>query len=490
MQNNLFIYNSLSKKKELFKPLHAPFVGLYVCGPTVYSNAHLGHARPAIIFDLLDRYLLHLGYKVRYVRNITDVGHLEDENAGEGEDRITKKARQEHLEPMEVVQKYLNTYHRNLDQLNTLQPSIEPRASGHIIEQQELIKEILDKGYAYEVNGSVYFDVLKYNEKYNYGKLSGRVLEDLQSNTRALDGQDEKRNSFDFALWKKAAPEHIMKWSSPWSVGFPGWHLECSAMSTKYLGEEFDIHGGGMDLQFPHHECEIAQSTAAHGKESVRYWVHNNMITINGQKMARSLGNFITLDQLFSGDHPMLKQAYSPMTIRFFILQAHYRSTVDFSNEALQAAEKGLQKLMKAAATLNKLKVSDSSTLDISQLNEKCYEALNDDLNSPVLLSHLFEAVRFINSVTDGNEKIDQADLVALKELFSTFVFDILGLKDETKGQEDEKLTSELINIIVDLRQDAKNRKAWEVSDNIRQTLKNLGIIIKDRKDGADWERE
>jgi cysteinyl-tRNA synthetase len=490
MQNNLFIYNSLSKKKELFKPLHSPFVGLYVCGPTAYSNAHLGHARPAIIFDLLDRYLLHLGYKVRYVRNITDVGHLEDENAGEGEDRITKKARQEQLEPMEVVQKYLNTYHRNLDQLNTLQPSIEPRASGHIIEQQELIKEILDKGYAYEVNGSVYFDVLKYNEKYNYGKLSGRVLEELQTNTRVLDGQEEKRNSFDFALWKKAAPEHIMKWPSPWSVGFPGWHLECSAMSTKYLGEVFDIHGGGMDLQFPHHECEIAQSTAAHGKESVRYWIHNNMITINGQKMARSLGNFITLDQLFSGDHPMLKQAYSPMTIRFFILQAHYRSTVDFSNEALQAAEKGLQKMMKAAATLNKLKVSDKSTLDISKLKEKCYEALNDDLNSPVLLSHLFEAVRFINSVTDGNEKIDQADLVALKDLFSTFVFDILGLKDETKGQEDEHLTSDLINIIVNLRQDAKNRKEWEVSDNIRQTLKNLGIIIKDRKDGADWERE
>jgi cysteinyl-tRNA synthetase len=490
MQNNLYLFNSLSRKKELFEPLHAPFVGLYVCGPTVYSNAHLGHSRPAIIFDLLDRYLLHLGYKVRYVRNITDVGHLEDENAGEGEDRITKKARQEHLEPMEVVQKYLNTYHRNLEQLNTLQPSIEPRASGHIIEQQQLIQEIIDKGFAYEVNGSVYFDVLKYNEKYHYGKLSGRVLEDLQSNTRALDGQDEKRNSFDFALWKKAAPEHIMKWPSPWSIGFPGWHLECSAMSTKYLGEVFDIHGGGMDLQFPHHECEIAQSTAAHGKESVRYWVHNNMITINGQKMARSLGNFITLDQLFSGDHPLLMQPYSPMTIRFFILQAHYRSTMDFSNEALQAAEKGLQKLMKAEATLNKLKVSDSSTLDIDKLKEKCYEALNDDLNSPVLLSYLFEAVKFINSVADGNEKIDQAGLEALKALFKTFVYDILGLMDESKGKEDEHLTSNLINIIVDLRQDAKSRKEWDVSDKIRQTLKDLGIIIKDKKDGAEWERE
>jgi cysteinyl-tRNA synthetase len=490
MQNNLVLFNSLSKKKELFKPLHEPFVGLYVCGPTAYSNAHLGHSRPAIIFDLLYRYLLHLGYKVRYVRNITDVGHLEDETAGEGEDRITKKARQEHLEPMEVVQKYLNTYHRNLDQLNTLEPSIEPRASGHIIEQQELIKEILDKGYAYEVNGSVYFDVLKYNKKYNYGKLSGRVLEDLQSNTRTLDGQDDKRNPFDFALWKKAAPDHIMKWPSPWSVGFPGWHLECSAMSTKYLGDVFDIHGGGMDLQFPHHECEIAQSTAAHGKESVRYWIHNNMITINGQKMARSLGNFITLDQLFSGEHPMLSQPFSPMTIRFFILQAHYRSTVDFSNEALQAAEKGLQKLMKASSVIRKLKVSESSTLDIEKLKEKCYEALNDDLNSPVLLSHLFEAVKFINSVADGNEKIDEPGLVTLKELFNTFVFEILGLKDETKGKEDERLTGELINMIVDLRQDAKNRKEWDVSDRIRQMLKDLGIIIKDRKDGADWERE
>ena len=490
MQNNLFIFNSLSKKKELFKPLHPPFVGLYVCGPTVYSNAHLGHARPAIIFDLLDRYLLHIGYKVRYVRNITDVGHLEDENAGEGEDRITKKARQEQLEPMEVVQKYLNTYHRNLDQLNTLEPSIEPRASGHIIEQQELIQEILDKGYAYVVNGSVYFDVLKYNEKYNYGKLSGRVLEELQSNTRLLDGQEEKRNPFDFALWKKAAPEHIMKWPSPWSIGFPGWHLECSVMSTKYLGEVFDIHGGGMDLQFPHHECEIAQSTAAHGKESVRYWVHNNMITINGQKMARSLGNFITLDQLFSGNHPLLQQPYTPMTVRFFILQAHYRSTVDFSNEALQAAEKGLQKLMKAASTLDKLSISDNSSLDINNLKVKCYEALNDDLNSPVLLAYLFEAVKFINSVADGKEKIDQPGLVELKALFTIFVFEILGLKDETKGKEDEQLTRELINIIINLRQDAKERKEWEVSDKIRQMLKDLGIIIKDRKDGADWERD
>ena len=490
MQNNLFIYNSLSRSKEPFKPLHWLFVGLYVCGPTVYSNAHLGHSRPAIVFDLLYRYLMHLGYKVRYVRNITDVGHLEDETAEEGEDKITKKARQEHLEPMELVQKYMNTYHRNMDQLNTLLPSIEPRATGHIIEQQAFIKILLDNGYAYEINGSVYFDVLKYNEKYKYGKLSGRILEELQSNTRALEGQDEKRSPFDFALWKKASPEHLMNWPSPWSEGFPGWHLECSAMSIKYLGEVFDIHGGGMDLQFPHHECEIAQSTAALGKESVRYWIHNNMITINGQKMARSLGNFITLDELFSGNHKLLTQPYSPMTIRFFILQAHYRSTMDFSNEALQAAEKGLVRLMKAVETLKKLKTSDTSTVNVEQLKMKCYEALDDDLNSPVLLSHLFEGVKYINSVKEGTEIISSTDLEALKDLFTTFVFDILGLKDESSGRVDEKLTGDLINMILDMRQDAKNRKDWAASDKIREELNKLGIIIKDRKDGADWERD
>jgi cysteinyl-tRNA synthetase len=488
MQNNLVIYNTLSKKKELFKPLHPPFVGMYVCGPTVYSNAHLGHARPSVIFDMLFRYLLHLGYKVRYVRNITDVGHLENEAEESGEDKITRKARQEQLEPMEVVQKYLNTYHRNLQQLNTLPPSIEPRASGHIIEQQQLIQEILDNGFAYEVNGSVYFDVLKYSEKFKYGVLSGRILEDLQSNTRELEGQDEKRNSYDFALWKKAAPEHIMKWPSPWSIGFPGWHLECSAMSIKYLGEVFDIHGGGMDLQFPHHECEIAQSTAALGKGSVRYWMHNNMITINGQKMARSLGNFITLDELFNGNHPVLQQAYSPMTVRFFVLQAHYRSTVDFSNEALQASEKGLQKLMKAIETLNKLKPSATSTIDVDELAKKCYEALDDDLNSPVLLSYLFEGVKHINLIADGSEKIDEKGLESLKKLFSSFVFDILGLKDESSGKGDEKLTAELMNIIINLRQDAKNRKDFEASDKIRAELNKLGITLKDKKDGVDWE--
>lgn len=489
MQNDLYIYNSLSRSKELFKPLHPPFVGLYVCGPTVYSDAHLGHARPAVTFDLLYRYLLHLGYKVRYVRNITDVGHLEND-ADEGEDKIQKKARLEHLEPMEVVQKYMNNFHRNMDQLNTLPPSIEPRASGHIIEQTELIKKILEKGYAYVTNGSVYFDVLKYSRKFSYGKLSGRVLEDLQENTRTLEGKDEKRNSFDFALWKKATPEHIMRWPSPWSDGFPGWHLECSAMSTKYLGEIFDIHGGGIDLQFPHHECEIAQSTAAMGKESVRYWIHNNMITINGQKMARSLGNFITLDQLFSGDHPLLQQSYSPMTIRFFLLQAHYRSTVDFSNEALIAAEKGLRKLMKATETLMSLKPSTDSTVDVPDLITRCHEAMNDDLNTPLLLSHLFDGVRYINSASDGTEKMNNSDIGSLRSLFNTFLYEIMGLKDEAGSKGNEKLTSDLMKIIIGLRQDARNKKEWGVSDHIRDELKKAGVVLNDTKDGVVWEKD
>jgi cysteinyl-tRNA synthetase len=488
MQNNLHIFNSFSRKKERFQPLHAPFVGLYVCGPTVYSDTHLGHARPAITFDLLFRYLNHLDYKVRYVRNITDVGHLEND-ADEGEDKILRKARLEHLEPMEVVQKYADVYHRNMDQLNVLHPSIEPRASGHIIEQEELIKELLDKGYAYEVNGSVYFDVFKYDQKYKYGRLSGRVLDELQSNTRELEGQGEKRNPFDFALWKKASPEHIMKWPSPWSVGYPGWHLECSAMSNKYLGEVFDIHGGGMDLQFPHHECEIAQSTAAHGKEPVKYWMHNNMITINGQKMARSLGNFITLDQLFRGDHPLLSQAYSPMTIRFFILQAHYRSTVDFSNEALQAAEKGLQKLMKVFETIEKIKPSEKSSFDIEAIRKKCYEALDDDLNSPILLSYLFDCVRLVNSAVDGTEQIDSNDLDSLKSMLQTFVFDILGLKNENAAGDEGKLTGELMDIIINLRQDARSRKDFATSDKIRGELNKIGIILKDKKDGVEWEK-
>ena len=489
MQNNLAIYNSLSRTKEPFQPLHSPFVGLYVCGPTVYSDAHLGHARPAVTFDLLFRYLQYLEYRVRYVRNITDVGHLEND-ADEGEDKIEKKARLEHLEPMEVVQKYLNNFLRNMEQLNTLHPSIEPRASGHIIEQQQLIKSILDSGYAYEINGSVYFDVGKYSKKFNYGKLSGRVLEELQENTRTLEGKDEKRNTFDFALWKKATPEHIMRWPSPWSDGFPGWHLECSAMSTKYLGEVFDIHGGGIDLQFPHHECEIAQSTAALGKESVRYWMHNNMITINGQKMARSLGNFITLDQLFTGNHPLLQQAYSPMTIRFFLLQAHYRSTIDFSNEALQAAEKGLRKLMKANETLKNLKPSLTSTVDIALLNSKCYEAMDDDLNTPLLLSQLFEGVKYINSAADGTDKMSSNDLELFRKLFNTFIFEILGLNNETTGGSDEKLTADLMKLIIDLRQNSRNKKEWNLSDQIRDELKKAGIVLKDMKDGVEWERE
>ncbi|MGD0583738.1 MAG: cysteine--tRNA ligase [Bacteroidales bacterium] len=488
MQNELFIYNSLTRKKEEFKPLNPPFVGMYVCGPTVYSDPHLGHARPAVIFDLLYRYLLHLGYKVRYVRNITDVGHLQDETADAGEDKIEKKARQEHLEPMEVVQKYLNTYHRNMNQLNLLQPSIEPRATGHIIEQVEMIKVLIEKGYAYESNGSVYFDVPEYNKKYNYGKLSGRVLEELQVNTRNLEGQDEKKHPFDFALWKKAPPEHIMNWPSPWSRGFPGWHLECSAMSIKYLGDIFDIHGGGMDLQFPHHECEIAQSTVALGHESVRYWIHNNMITINGQKMARSLGNFITLDELFNGKHNLLTRPYSPMTIRFFILQAHYRSTIDFSNEALQAAEKGLSRLLKGAETLKKIPVSVKSTIDVELLSSKLYEAINDDLNSPVLLAFLFETVRVINSAYEGDDTLNSDDLKVLRDLFNTFVFDILGLRDESSEHQDMTLTGNLIRMILDSRQEAKNRKDWATSDAIREELTRLGITIKDRKDGTDWE--
>ncbi len=488
MENQLIIYNTLSRKKEVFKPLVEGKAGLYVCGPTVYSDSHLGHARPFITFDLLFRYLKYLGYKVRYVRNITDVGHLENEADESGEDKISKKARVEQLEPMEVVQKYMNTFHRNMAQLNVLPPSIEPRASGHIIEQQQLIDSILDKGYAYEMNGSVYFDVEKYNTKYRYGKLSGRNLDDLKSNTRQLEGQKEKKNPYDFALWKKASPEHIMQWPSKWSDGFPGWHLECSAMSTKYLGEVFDIHGGGMDLAFPHHECEIAQSTASQGKEAVRYWMHNNMITINGQKMARSLGNFITLDELFSGRQKMLEKAYSPMTVRFFILQAHYRSTIDFSNDALQASEKGLDRLMTAVESLDELAASPESTVDVAALEEKCFAALNDDLNSPVAIAHLFDGVRMINSVKSGSEKISAHDLETLKSFFNTVVFDVLGLKQESAaGQGDNELFNEVVDFILNLRLEAKNRKDWETADKIRNGLTSLGIEIKDSKEGFEW---
>jgi cysteinyl-tRNA synthetase len=488
MQHELTIYNSITRKKELFQPLHPPHAGLYVCGPTVYSDAHLGHARPAITFDLLFRYLVHLGYRVRYIRNITDVGHLEND-ADAGEDKIEKRARLESLEPMEVVQKYLNNYNAAMALLNVNPPSIEPRASGHIIEQQQYIARILEKGYAYEVNGSVYFDVEKYSSKYDYGKLSGRVLEELLVNTRDLEGQEEKRNPFDFALWKKASTDHLMKWPSPWSDGYPGWHLECSAMSEKYLGESFDIHGGGLDLQFPHHECEIAQATAARGKEPARYWMHNNMITINGQKMARSLGNYITLDHLFDGNHPLLSQAYSPMCIRFFILQAHYRSTLDFSNDALQASEKGFQKLQKAIETLDKIKPSDISSSDISSLATKCRDAMNDDLNTPVLLSHLFEGVKLINSVADGSVKLNAPDIDSLRKVFRTYVLDILGLRYEAPSRDKTTLTDDLMKIIIDLRQQARNNKDWSLSDKIRDDLKNAGIILKDQKEGPEWEK-
>jgi cysteinyl-tRNA synthetase len=489
MENSLFLHNSLTRKKEQFEPINPPFVGMYVCGPTVYGDAHLGHARPAITFDLLFRYLLHLGYKVRYVRNITDVGHLEND-ADSGEDKVAKKAKLEQLEPMEVVQYYVNRYHNEMQKLNVMNPSIEPHASGHIIEQIELVKIILDKGYAYESNGSVYFDVEKYNKEYNYGKLSGRILEDLYSNTRELDGQSEKRNGFDFALWKKASPEHIMKWPSPWSDGFPGWHLECSAMGHKYLGEEFDIHGGGMDLLFPHHECELAQNTIAIGQNSIKYWIHNNMITINGQKMGKSLGNFITLEELFDGNNSILEKSYSPMTIRFFILQAHYKSTLDFSNEALQAAEKGLARLLKGYEMLSKIKASPTGTINVEQLKENCYNAMNDDLNSPIVISNLFEAIRLINSINCGNEKIDQNNLDVLNNLFEVFLFNILGIKNELKefDSENNEMLKNIVDMILELRMKAKSNKDYATSDYIRDELTKIGITVKDKKDGYEWE--
>jgi len=489
MENKLFVHNTLSRQKELFEPINPPHVGMYVCGPTVYGDAHLGHARPAITFDLVFRYLRHLGYKVRYVRNITDVGHLEND-ADEGEDKIAKKARLEQLEPMEVVQYFTDRYHAALDKLNVLKPSIEPRASGHIIEQIAMVKNILNAGMGYESQGSVYFDVERYNREHKYGILSGRVIEDLLSNTRELDGQDEKRNSFDFALWKKAQPEHIMRWPSEWSDGFPGWHLECSAMSTKYLGEEFDIHGGGLDLLFPHHESEIAQSTVANHKSPARYWLHNNMITINGQKMGKSLGNFIQLDEFFAGTHAALEKAYSPMTVRFFILQAHYRSPLDFSNEALQASEKGFQRLMKSIATLEKLVPAGKSTVDIAALQSKCYEAMNDDLNSPILIAHLFDAVRIINSVYDKKESLTEGDIELLRSTMHTFVFDILGLVPETDPQAGNQVIANLVNIIIELRREARTNKDWATSDRLRDALAQAGISIKDTKDGATWEMD
>ena len=483
---SLKIYNTLSRKKEEFKPLHPTHVGMYVCGPTVYGDPHLGHARPAITFDIVFRYLQHLDFKVRYVRNITDAGHLEND-AEVGEDKIAKKARLEQLEPMEVVQYYTLRYHQAVEALNCLPPSIEPRATGHIIEQIEMVKKILDNGLAYKVNGSVYLDVNKYNEKYPYGKLSGRNLEDTLENTRTLDGQDEKKSPVDFAIWKKAAPEHIMRWSSPWGEGFPGWHLECSAMSSKYLGDTFDIHGGGMDLVFPHHEAEITQSNACNDCDPAKFWMHNNMITINGQKMGKSLGNALNLEQFFTGNHKLLERAYTPMTIRFFILQAHYRSTVDFSNDALQSAEKGMAKLMNAYETLESLTASDSSTYDVAKLKNKCYAAMNDDFNTPILISHLFDGVRVINSVKDGTEHLNAGDLADLKKLFQTFTTDILGLKSNKKEAGND-LTNEVMEIVLQLRSMAKENKDWDSADLIRDELNKLNIQVKDDKDGSSWE--
>ena len=490
MEHPLFIYNTLSRRKEKFVPLNPPHVGMYVCGPTVYGDGHLGHARPAITFDIFYRYLLHLGYKVRYVRNITDVGHLEHD-ADDGDDKIAKKARLENLEPMEVVQYYLNRYHKAMDALNVLPPSIEPHASGHIIEQIEYIKKILEAGYAYESNGSVYFDVPKFNKDYNYGKLSGRNIDELLNTTRALDGQTEKRNPADFALWKKAAPEHIMRWPSPWSDGYPGWHLECSTMGTKYLGDVFDLPGGGMDLMFPHHECEIAQSVAHSGHDAVRYWMHNNMITINGQKMGKSLGNFITLDEFFTGNHKLLEQAYSPMTIRFFILMAHYRGTVDFSNDALKAAEKAYERMMDGWKRLNELKAGDTTTVDLNveELDKKCHEAMNDDLNTPTVIANLFDACRAITLVNDGKATISQADLDALKEVFKVFLFDILGVRDvASSGDVNLKPYEEAVDLLLQIRKNAKDNKDWTTSDLIRNRLAEIGFDVKDTKDGFEWK--
>ena len=485
---NLVIYNTLSRQKERFTPLHAPHVGMYVCGPTVYGDPHLGHARPAITFDILFRYLKHIGYKVRYVRNITDVGHLEHD-ADEGEDKIAKKARLEQLEPMEVAQYYVNRYHHAMDALNVLPPSIEPHASGHIIEQIELVQQILDHGYAYVSDGSVYFDVPKYNQEHHYGKLSGRNLTDVINTSRELDGQEEKHNPVDFALWKKAQPEHIMRWPSPWSDGFPGWHCECTAMGKKYLGSHFDIHGGGMDLVFPHHECEIAQSVASQGDDMVHYWMHNNMITINGQKMGKSLGNFITLFEFFDGSNKNLDKAYSPMTIRFFILQAHYRSTVDFSNDALQAAEKGLERLMDAVHALDKIQPSTTTSVQLADLSEKCYEAMDDDLNTPVVIAHLFDAARSINSLADGKATVTAEDLAALKATFHTFCFDILGLQeDHASNAGREEAFAGAVNLLLAERQEAKANKDWAKSDRIRNELAALGFEIKDGKNGAEWK--
>ena len=489
----LIISDTRSKKYRVFKPINPPNVGMYVCGPTVYGDPHLGHARPAITFDILFRYLKHIGYKVRYVRNITDVGHLEHD-ADEGDDKIEKKARLEQLEPMEIAQYYTNRYHDAMRALNVLPPSIEPHATGHIIEQEELVKEILANGYAYESNGSIYFDVEKYDKDHHYGVLSGRNITDMINNSRELAGVGEKRNQIDFALWKRAMPEHIMRWPSPWSNGFPGWHCECTAMGRKYLGDHFDIHGGGMDLIFPHHECEIAQAVASQGDEMVKYWMHNNMITINGQKMGKSLGNFITLEQFFTGKHEMLSQAYSPMTIRFFILSAHYRGTVDFSNEALQAAEKAYERLMNGIEDLARIQpsaASDENTKKfVAELRQKCYDAMNKDLMTPAVISNLFEACHLVNTIIDHKAQISADDLQELTDTMKLFAFDILGLQNERGANNDarEEAYGKVVDMVLDLRAKAKAEKNWAVSDQIRDSLAAAGFQVKDTKDGVTWK--
>jgi cysteinyl-tRNA synthetase len=485
MEQNLFVYNTLTRKKEEFKPIAPPHVGMYVCGPTVYSDVHLGNCRTYISFDLIFRYLTAIGYKVRYVRNITDAGHLEGD-ADEGEDKIAKKAKLAKLEPMEIVQKYTVGFHEVMQELNILPPSIEPAATGHVIEQIELIKDILKSGYAYEVDGSVYFDVEKYNQTHDYGILNGRNLDDLLNNTRSLGGQQEKHGKLDFALWIKAKPEHLMKWPSPWSTGFPGWHLECSAMSDKYLGQHFDIHGGGIDLMPTHHTNEIAQNIASCGKMPANYWVHTNMLTVNGQKMSKSLGNSFLPHELFSGHNSILNKAYSPMTVRFFMLQAHYRSTLDFGNEAMEASEKGFKRLMNAYTLLDGLKAIEKSDVEINALLQRCYDAMNDDFNSPVLIAELFEASRIINSVYDGKMNIDPANLSLLKQLMKTFVENILGLKNEQAADDD---LPQVLSFIVDLRNEAKKTKDYATSDKIRDGLQKIGFQLKDSKEGTNWSK-
>jgi cysteinyl-tRNA synthetase len=487
---SLYIYNSLSKKKEKFTPINPPFVGLYTCGPTVYSDVHLGNVRTFLTFDIVYRYLTHLGYKVRYVRNITDVGHLLDDN-DDGEDKIEKRARLEKIEPMEIVQKYTNGFHNTVNLFNLIPPSIEPTATGHIIEQIEMIQRIITNGYGYEVNGSVYFDVKKYAKNHNYGELSGRKLEDQLEQTREnLEGGNEKKFFADFAIWKKATPETIMKWNSPWGIGVPGWHLECSVMSTKYLGQQFDIHGGGMDLKFPHHECEIAQSIGADGINPVKYWMHGNMLTVNGTKMSKSLGNSFLPGELISGNHPLLDQGYSPMTIRFFLLQANYRSTVDFSNEALKAAEKGLQRLMNAVELLDKLKTSKNSTIDAEQIITKCYASMNDDFNTPITIAHLFDGVKIINAINDGKEFITSIELEKLQQHYKVFVFELLGLINEANSCVNDETLDNVMNVIINLRNKSKENKDWSTADLIRDELKKLNISIQDNKESSTWNYE